>query len=187
MGPLLRASSPAVSEALTTLCLRSVWQFTSDFHQTPPRGHTLLPRRYSSAPLSLWFGFPPSGSQRTFTSCSVPMLGALARTVLAKRAQRCSASADERCGTRSVRHVSTIRARRLPLTPLHLRASSDLISSPRPHSASPASIVRPDFLSGPHPLHLRASSDLISSRTLTLLHLRASLGRAFDGDRYVTA
>jgi hypothetical protein len=40
MGPLPNASSPAVSGALSTLRLRSVWYSTLDFHQTPPRGHT---------------------------------------------------------------------------------------------------------------------------------------------------
>src|SRR4029078_3874961 len=74
-GPLLEASSPSVRGALTTLRFRSVWHFTLDFHQTPPRGSRLLPPTFQR-PCRFGFGFPPSGPQRTLTSCSAPMPGA---------------------------------------------------------------------------------------------------------------
>jgi hypothetical protein len=73
-GPLPNASSPSVSGACSALRFRSVWHSTLDFHQTPPRGHTF--HLHLTVPLSLRFGFPPSGSQRTLTSCSMPMPGA---------------------------------------------------------------------------------------------------------------
>jgi hypothetical protein len=74
-GPLLEASSPSVTRALTMLCLRSVWRFTLDFHQTPPRGSLLLPPP-SSALVASSLGFLRQDPRGLTPSCSAPMPGA---------------------------------------------------------------------------------------------------------------